>query len=92
MNAIWSKFLRSAYRREPITSFIITMGTVNTVIGGIDTSWSLFSLGLGTASVALLWRWWLIQRSQEVEVAPAPELYLPQQSSRPSLSSLNRKL
>ncbi|MGL6280937.1 MAG: hypothetical protein ACRC2J_00850, partial [Microcoleaceae cyanobacterium] len=71
MNAIWSKFLRSAYRREPITSFIITIGAVNTVIGGLDASWSLLSLGLGTASFALLWRWWLIQRSQEVEVAPA---------------------
>ncbi|MDY6805596.1 MAG: hypothetical protein SXA11_17550 [Cyanobacteriota bacterium] len=84
MNALWTRFLRSPYRKEPITSFAVTVGAVDAAIGGLSTSWSLFGLGLGTVGIAIVVRWLLVQRSLAEQPAPA-ELYLPPSSSRPPL-------
>lgn len=89
MNALWTRILRSPYRREPITSFAVTVGAVDTAIGGVSTSWSLFSIGLGTVGIALVLRWLLIQRSQAEQPAPA-ELYLPPSSPRSPLPMLSK--
>jgi hypothetical protein len=53
MNAILPQFLKSFYRKDPIISVLITMGIMDTLIGGLDDSWSLFAFGLGTTGVAL---------------------------------------
>ncbi|MBS0015328.1 MAG: hypothetical protein EA414_05655 [Arthrospira sp. PLM2.Bin9] len=91
MNALLPRILKSAYRREPIVSFVITVGAVDTVIGGVTASLPLLSLGLGTVGVAVAWRWWLIQRSPvEQQTETAPEYYLPPSSSRPSLPMLTQ--
>lgn len=45
MNALWPRVLRSAYRREPIVSFVVTVGIVDAVIGGVSSSVSLLSFG-----------------------------------------------
>lgn len=91
MNALLPRILKSAYRREPIVSFVITVGAVDSVIGGISASLPLLSLGLGTVGVALALRWWQIQRSQvEQQPEAAPEYYLPPSSSRPSLPMLTQ--
>lgn len=89
MNASWTRLLKSAYRREPITSFIVTVGVVDAAIGSIGASGSLLAFGLGTAGVAMALRWWQIYRSQSEQPAPAPEYYLPPHSSRPQLPVLN---
>ena len=44
---MWQKFLRSTYRREPVTSFVMTMALMEFVIGSFEQEWSL----LGVAGV-----------------------------------------
>jgi hypothetical protein len=89
MNFSWQRILRSAYRREPVTSIVITMGAVDAAIGGIAASGSLLAFGIGTAGVALALRWWQLHRSQVEQPAPAPEYYLPPHASRPQLPMLS---
>lgn len=89
MNASWSKLLKSAYRKEQISSFVVIVGAVDAVIGGVDQRWSLLTVGLGTVGVAIALRWWLVQRSQDEPLPQAPIRYLPAQSSRPALPTLS---
>lgn len=88
MNAALPRFLRSAYRKEPLPSFLITIGVVDAVIGGFDERWSLFTFGLGTVGVAIALRWWLIHQRSDCLEQPAPQRYLPSRSSRPVLPML----
>ncbi len=48
---------RSPRSREPLSSFILTVGAADMVIGGVGDRASLFLLGLATAGVGLLIRW-----------------------------------
>ncbi|GAB4383646.1 MAG: hypothetical protein Kow00121_45870 [Elainellaceae cyanobacterium] len=88
MKRLWTRFLRSAYRKEPISSFILTVGTVDAVIGGVDGRGSLLALGLGTISIAVVLRWWVLQQRQIEPIDAPPIRYLTAQSSRPSLPLL----
>lgn len=88
MDASWTKLLKSAYRKERISSFVVIIGAVDAVIGGVDGRWSLLTFGLGTVGVAIALRWWQIQRSQEELPEQAPKYYLPPQSSSPALPML----
>lgn len=90
MNALWPKFLKTAYRKEPIVSFVVTVGAVDTVIGGLGSSLPLFGLGMGTVGVAIILRLWLIKGSRLDQTTTVPEYYLPPNSSRPQLPILNR--
>lgn len=90
MNILFPRFLRSLYRKEPISSFVVLVGAVDAVIGGVDQSWSLFSVGLGTVGVAIVLRWWQIQRQEDqLNEQEVPQFYLPPQSSRPALPMLD---
>ncbi|MEW6497601.1 MAG: hypothetical protein AB1589_34630 [Cyanobacteriota bacterium] len=89
MNALWTRVLRSAYRKEPISSFIVIVGAVDAVIGGVGERWSLLTFGLTMVVLAVAVRWWQAQR-QETELADQPVThYLPPSSSRPALPMLN---
>jgi len=90
MNAVWLRILKTAYRKDPVVSFVVTMGAVDTVIGGVEASWSLFTLGMGTVGMAIILRFWLLKRSHLEEANAVPEYYLPPSSSRPQLPILNR--
>jgi hypothetical protein len=85
MNAVLPRFLKSAYRREPVIAALITMGIVDALIGGFDDSWSLFVFGLGTAGVALAFRWWRIQQRPSLPEEPVVQHYLPSRSSSPTV-------
>jgi small-conductance mechanosensitive channel len=89
MSGLMPRFLKSAYRKEPISSFILTVGTVDAVIGGVDSRLSLLILGLGIVGVAIALRWWLTQRNKIELPTGAPIHYLPSRSSRPSLPMLS---
>ncbi|NJO46781.1 MAG: hypothetical protein HC835_14785 [Oscillatoriales cyanobacterium RM2_1_1] len=91
MNALWLRLLRSSYRREPIASFIVTVGAIDAVIGGIGSSWSLFGFGLSTVAVAVAIRLWQTQRIPVKDAETAPEYYLPPASSRPRMSQLSSR-
>lgn len=90
MNIAWSRVVKSLYRREPIVSFVVTIGAVDAAIGGLNGSWSLLLTGLGAAGVVLLLRWWQFQRRQMVEAPKQSPVYLlPPRSSSASLPMLS---
>lgn len=89
MNALWPRILKSAYRKEPISSFIIIIGAVDAVIGGVGERWSLLTFGLMMVLLAVAVRWWQSQR-REAELAEQPVThFLPPSSSRPALPILS---
>jgi hypothetical protein len=88
MNALLPRFLKVAYRKEPISSFILIVGAVDAVIGGVGGRWSLLSFGLAIAVLAALLRWWQIQKAQAAMVEDTPRHFLPPSSSRPPLPLL----
>ena len=89
MNALWPKILKSAYRREPISSFIVIVGAVDALIGGVGERWSLLTFGLMMVVLAVALRWWQTQR-KESELAEQPVThFLPPASSRPALPILS---
>jgi hypothetical protein len=89
MNALLPRILKAAYRKEPISSFIVIVGAVDAVIGGVGERWSLLSFGLMMVVLALALRWWQSQR-RETELADQPVThYLPPSSSRPALPILS---
>ena len=88
MNAALPRFLKSAYRKEPLPSFLITIGVVDAIIGGFGDRWSLFTFGLGTVGVAIALRWWMLQQRGSEPSAPVAQHYLPYSSSSPELPML----
>lgn len=89
MNAALPRFLKSAYRREPLPAFLITIGLVNAVIGGFGDRWSLFAIGLGTVGVAIALRWWIVSQKRQPEAPqPVAQHYLPYHSSNSELPPL----
>ncbi|MBV6623462.1 MAG: hypothetical protein KI793_11090 [Rivularia sp. (in: Bacteria)] len=95
MNAVFPRIVKSAYRKEPLITILITMGIVDALIGGLDDSWALFIFGLGTVGAALIIRWLRIQQRPDLQNAdePVKQLYLPPHSSNSSLPmlSINKK-
>ncbi|MFM7406216.1 MAG: hypothetical protein ACKO3K_06015 [Cuspidothrix sp.] len=94
MNAVLPRFLKSAYRKEPIISTLVTIGVVDALIGGLDDSWSLFAFGLGTAGIALVLKLWRIQQTPPIPEEPVAQYYLPPQPSSdplPVIKVANRK-
>ncbi|HEY9797952.1 MAG TPA: hypothetical protein V6D30_20140 [Leptolyngbyaceae cyanobacterium] len=89
MNALWPRFLKAAYRKEPISSFIVIVGAVDAVIGGVGERWSLLTFGLMMVVLAVALRWWQTQR-KEGELSEQPVThFLPPASSRPALPMLS---
>lgn len=89
MNRLWHKFLKASYRRDRISSFILTVGAVDAVIGGVDMKLSLFLLGLGMVGVAIALRHWRTRASIPVDGMAGHPLYLPESSSGPAIPPLN---
>ena len=92
MNPINLRFLSSMYRKEPIPSFLVTIGLVNATIGGLNDRTGLFSLGLATVGGAILWRW-RMQQKPTVPTPPKSQVYLSAASSDsvPTLKTPKRK-
>ncbi|MCA1992221.1 MAG: hypothetical protein LDL41_09275 [Coleofasciculus sp. S288] len=89
MNALLPRILKAAYRKEPISSFIIIVGAVDAVIGGVGERWTLLTFGLLMVMLAVAIRWWQSQR-RETELAEQPVThFLPPNSSRPALPMLS---
>lgn len=89
MDASWTKLFKSIYRKEKISSFIVIVGAVDAVIGGVDQHVSLLTFGLGTVGLAIAWRWWQIQQSEIEPPQQTAKYYLPPQSSRPAMPVLS---
>ena len=92
MNPISPRFLNSLYRKEPIPSFLVSIGVVNAVIGGLNDRLGLLSFGIVTVGSAIALRWWLQQQSIEPS-QPISHTYLPPASSSsvPPIATPKRK-
>ena len=88
MNAA-PRFLKSAYRKEPLPSILITIGVVDAVIGGLGDRWSLFGVGLGTVGIAIALRWWILQQKRPEPSQKVAQRYLPYNSSTQELPKLS---
>jgi hypothetical protein len=89
MNDIYPPVLKRFYRKEPISSFIIIVGAVDAVLGGVNEIGTLMILGLLTSGLAIGYRWWMIQRAKAQSEQKSKQLYLPPQSSRSPLPNLD---
>lgn len=63
INAILPRFFRVAYRKEPISSFILIFGAVDAVIGGVGERWTLLSLGLLIVVLGGIVKWLQTQKT-----------------------------
>ncbi len=91
MNAIFPPVLKRLYRKEPISSFLIVVGAVDAVIGGVNQIGTLMILGLLTSGVSLGYRWWCIQQAESKQDFKSKQLYLPPSSNRNPLPTLDRR-
>ncbi len=91
MNAIVPTVLKRLYRKEPISSFILIVGAVDAVIGGMNEIGTLMILGLLTSGVGIGYRWWCIQQSESESDRQIKQLYLPSQSDRTPLPNLDSR-
>jgi hypothetical protein len=91
MNALGTRVLKSVYRKEPISGFILIVGAVDAIMGGVGGRWSLLSFGLVTVLMAALLRWWKIQKAEAVLAEETPRYFLPPSSSRSPLPLLTHE-
>ncbi len=91
MNAIVPTVLKRLYRKEPISSFILIVGAVDAVIGGMNEISTLMIIGLLTSGVAIGYRWWCIQQAESESDRQVKQLYLPSQSDRTPLPNLDSR-
>ena len=90
MNAIVPPVLKRLYRKEPISSFLIVVGAVDAVLGGVNQVGTLMVLGLLTSGISLGYRWWCIQQAETKLNFKSKQLYLPPSSNRNPLPALDR--
>lgn len=93
MDRTWTRLAKNLYRREPISSFVLTVGAVDAVIGGVGNQVSLLWVGLATIGLAVGLRGLILRRPSprlgETHLGKTtPIRYLPERSSRPSLPML----
>lgn len=93
MNPINPRFLSSVYRKEPVPSFLVTIGLIDAVIGGLGDRVGLFSFGIATVGCAITLRWWLQQQRPTEPTQTIVQTYLPPASSNsvPPLATTKRK-
>ncbi len=89
MNALWPRFLGSIYRKQPLVSFMVTVGGVDAAIGGLSQHWSLLGLGVSTVGMAIVFYWQQCRRPRLLNSVSRSSVYvLPAQSSRPRLPTI----
>jgi hypothetical protein len=88
MLTILPKFVRRIYRKEPISSFILIVGAVDALMGGLEGKWDLFSFGAVILFFALGIRWWYLQNGEVKSLDKMPKRYLPPSSSSQPLPVL----
>ncbi|TVQ49225.1 MAG: hypothetical protein EA365_00560 [Gloeocapsa sp. DLM2.Bin57] len=91
MNAIIPRFFKVAYRKEPLSSFILVIGAVDAVIGGVGQRWTLLSLGVFTVFIAMLVRWLQQQQAQAIVPQRVNRKMLPPSAADNPLPALTNR-
>jgi hypothetical protein len=81
MNILVPRFLKSAYRKEPISAFILIVSVVDMVIGGFGQRWTLLSFGVMIALTAVVTRWLQTQKVREIPSERSARRFLPPAAS-----------
>jgi hypothetical protein len=89
MSILLPRFIRSAYRHDPIASFLITAGAADIAIGGVSSHGGLALLGMVIVAAAFGLKWSQSQRRSELFSEQAVQHYLPSQSSQSELPMLS---
>ncbi|YAI81825.1 MAG: hypothetical protein ACQJCO_08570 [cyanobacterium endosymbiont of Rhopalodia sterrenbergii] len=90
MNAFFPRFLKRTYRKDPISSFILLVGAVDVVIGGVWEKSTLLSSGLVVVLLSVILRYWQTQKAQPLATEDPPRRYLslsPMRSPLPRLTN-----
>lgn len=88
MNPLLAKILRSVYRKEPISGFLLILGATDAILGGVGGRWSLLSIGLAIALLGIVLRWRQEQQKTKTPATETARYLLPSSSSRPELPLL----
>ena len=88
MTPLLAKFLRSVYRKEPISGFLLILGATDAILGGVGGRWSLMSIGLIVALLGMAFRWRQGQQEAKNTATETARYMLPPSSSRPQLPLL----
>ena len=88
MNALFLNLFKKTYRKEPVSSFILVLGAVDAVIGGMGGRWTLLSFGLLMIMASGLLRWYKVQKAEAVVTEKPSRYFLPPSQSRPPLPLL----
>ena len=92
MSTILPPVLKRLYRKEPISSFLIVVGAVDAVLGGVNEIGTLMILGLLTSGVSLGYRWWCIQQAEtKLDFKSKQQRYLAPSASSNPLPNLDRR-
>lgn len=92
MDAFLPRMWKSLYRKEPISSFILIVGLVDAVMGGVGERWSLLGFGTLLIVIGIVTRF--LQAQQQEPIAPREEKarrYLPPSPSPEPLPPLTSK-
>ncbi len=76
------RFFKSGHRKEPISTFVLTVGTVNIVIGSVDEHWALALIGGTLVGVAIALRFLQSSRRPVRLTNSSPVLYLPERREK----------
>ena len=94
MNLALVRWIKRAYRREPIASFLLTFAAMNAAIGSAENQVGLALFGLGGITLAIAWYWWQQQPLRppldriSQRRAPTPKLLPARSSSHTALPML----
>lgn len=88
MNPLFARFLRSVYRKEPVSGFILILGATDALIGGLGGRGSLLSIGLFIALLGAIMRWRQGEKKSQAIATKPVRYYLPPDSSRQPLPLL----
>ncbi len=73
--------LKSLYRQEPVSAFIVTFGAVDAILGGFGERWTLLSFGLMLVILGVILRWVQSQKEPKAVLSNPPRRYLPPSSN-----------
>ncbi len=88
------RFIKSAYRKDSMTSFLIIMGGVDAIIGGVGSRGTLVAFGMMLVLGAIAIRWINSQGNKIPDYEETPVHYLPMgetQRPLPQLASKKRR-
>ena len=78
----WMQKVKSVYRKDQISSFVLIVGAIDAVIGSVGNYGLLLGLGWGTVGVAIALRLAALRR-RDLQLSARPLRVLPERSTRP---------